>query len=225
MKRVVLTMSFLMGLVACNAQTSETKYYKTSSQGEEEVSKDKAKYSRTITQNQDGSITTTRTNLKKNIVENSETLKGEEPIGTWIYLRGNGPAEMDYNFELIYSQEECPKENMVPNIDNYFVDNPEQGYVAPKIPTDEESLSRFIGRNLVYPSKARRGGIQGAVGVTFTITKQGNTENVYVNKGVHLLLDKEAARVIRKLKFSKPPMVNGQPVDVCITMPLRFKLA
>ncbi|HEY5745331.1 MAG TPA: energy transducer TonB [Chryseolinea sp.] len=225
MKKVVLTVSFLMTLVICNAQTSETKYYKSTSRGEEEVSQDKAKYSRTITQNQDGSVTTTRTNLKKNIVEHSETLKGEEPFGIWIYLRGNGPAEMDYNFDLVYSQEECPKENVVPNIDDYFVDHPEQSYVAPKLPADEESLARFVGRNLVYPAKARRGGIQGVVWVTFTITKQGNTENVYVNKGVHLVLDKEAARVVRKLKFSRPPMVNGQPADVCITLPIKFKLA
>lgn len=218
-------MSFLMGLMVCNAQTSETKYYKTSSHGEEEVSQDKAKYSQTITQNEDGSITKTRTNLKKNIVESSETLKGEEPFGIWIYLRGNGPAEMDYNFELVYSQDKCPKENVVPNMNDYFVDNPGQGYVAPKISTGEESLPQFVGRNMVYPAKARRGGIQGAVWVTFTITKQGNTENVYVTKGVHLVLDKEAVRVIRKLKFSKPPMVNGQPAYVCITMPLKFKLA
>lgn len=225
MKRVVLAMSLLMGLVVCSAQTSETKYYKTSFTGGEEVPQDKAKYSHTITQNQDGSITETITNLKKNIIESRETLKGEEPFGIWIYLRGSGPAEMDYDFELVYSQEECPKENVVPNIDDYFVDHPGQGYVAPKISTGEESLLRFISRNLVYPANARRGGIQGAVWLTFTITKQSNIENVYVSKGVHLLLDKEAARLIRKLKFSKPPMVNGQPADVCITMPLKFKLA
>ena len=224
MKKVVFTVSFLMALAICNAQTSETKYYKTSFPGEE-VPQAKAKYSITTTQNQDGSVTTTTTNLKKNIVESSQTLKGEEPFGVWVYLRGSGPAEMDYNFELIYSKEECPKENEVAGVSNYFVDHPEQGYVAPKMSAGEESLARFVSRNLVYPAKARRSSTQGAVRMTFTITKQGTTENVHVNKGVDLILDKEAVRIIRKLRFANPPMVNGQPVDICVTMPLTFKLA
>src|SRR5690606_22674484 len=122
------------------------------------------------------------------------TLKGEEPVGIWVYLTGRGPAEMDYNFPIEYSQQDCPKEL---NIKNYFEDEAGSGYEAPKISTGEQ-FYEFAVKNLVYPAKARREGIQGKVDLTFDLTKDGLIENIRVKKGVHLVLDKEAVRILRK---------------------------
>jgi TonB family protein len=205
--------------LTCGAQTSETKYYKSMSM-DAEVAQEKAKYSKTITNNPDGSITTERRNLKKNLVESRQTLKGEEPVGIWVYLTGRGPAEMDYNFPLEYSQQDCSNDL---NIKNYFADEAVSGYEAPKISTGEQ-FYEFAGKNLVYPAKARREGIQGKVDLTFDLTKDGVIENIRVKKGVHLVLDKEAVRILKKIKLTSPPKVNGQPQTLCASTSISFRL-
>lgn len=205
--------------LTCSAQESETTYYKNMSM-DEEVPQEKAKYSKTITNNPDGSITTERKNLKKDLVESRQVLKGDEPIGNWIYLTGRGPAEMDYNFIIEYSDQECPKDF---NIKNYFADDISIGYQSPKVSTGEQ-FYEFIGKNLVYPGKARRQGIHGKVELTFDITNDGLIENIRVKKGVHIILDKESVRILKKMKFSSPPKINGQPQALCANTAMTYRL-
>jgi TonB family protein len=224
MKRITFTALILLLSSICQAQTVQTRYY-NNQYLEEEVPQGKARYSQTVTQNADGSITTSKKNLKKDVVEFSQTLKGEEPFGVWIYQRASGLAEMDYNFQLQYTEEDCPGDGALVRIENYLENDDSKGYTAPKIAPEEKSILSFIGRNLVYPAKARREGIQGRVVLVFTITKEGAIEDIFVKKGVHMVLDKEAVRVLRKLKFSSPPRLNGQPQNFCVEMPVSFKLA
>jgi TonB family protein len=205
--------------LTCGAQTTETKYYKSRSM-DEEVPQEKAKYSKTITNNPDGSIATERKNLKKNQIESRQVLKGEEPVGIWVYLTGKGPAEMDYDFNLEYTNQECPRSF---DIKNYFADDLSVSYESPKIATGEQ-FYEFIGKNLVYPAKARREGIQGKVDLIFDLTKEGIIENVRVKKGVHVVLDKEAVRILRKVKFSSPPKIKGQPETLCANASITFRL-
>lgn len=205
--------------LTCPAQTSETKYYKSIPM-DEEVPQAKAKYAKTITKNPDGSITTERKNLRKNLVESSQTLKGDEPVGIWVYLTGRGPAEMDFNFPLEYSQQDCSKHL---SIRNYFADEAASGYEAPKILKGEE-FYEFVAENLVYPGKAIREGIQGKVDLTFDLTKDGLIENIRVKKGVHLVLDKEAVRIIRKIKLISPPKIDGTPQNLCASASISFRL-
>ena len=51
------------------------------------------------------------------------------------------------------------------------------------------------------------------------------TENIVVKRGVDISLDKEAVRVLRELKFSSPPTVNGQAYAFkCLVLPVKYKL-
>ncbi len=177
-------------------------------------------FSKTITNNSDGSIATERKNLKKNLVESRQVLKGEEPVGIWIYLTGRGPAEMDYDFKLEYSNQGCQSSL---DIKDYFADDMGVGYTSPNISTGEQ-FYEFIGKSIVYPAKARREGIQGNVELTFDITKDGLIENIKVKKGVHLVVDKEAVRVLKKIKLSSPPKINGQPQTLCANASISFRL-
>ena len=219
MKKLTITLLVMYFTLPCASQTINTTYYKTRTM-EEEVAKDKARFSQTTTINADGSITTERKDLKKNQVYSRQVLKEEEPVGTWIYLGGVGPIEIDYDFTVDYSEETCVK-NL--NIKDYFTDDKAIGYVAPKISTGNSFLE-FVGKNIVYPGKAMRERITGKVYLTFDITKEGIIENIRVKKGVHLLLDKEAVRIIRKLKFVSPPKINGQPRSLCATTAILFHL-
>lgn len=67
-------------------------------------------------------------------------------------------------------------------------------------------------------------GLNGSVQLSFIITKEGVVKDIIVTKGVDIALDKEAVRVIRKLKFSAPSMLKGEPVEVCIKMPMSFRM-
>jgi protein TonB len=74
-----------------------------------------------------------------------------------------------------------------------------------------------------YPDLAEKTGIEGRVFVEFVVDKEGNVQNPTVVRGVHELLDKEALRVAKKMKFH-PGKQRGDPVKVRFTLPVTFKL-
>jgi len=224
MKKNILTIIILTICVCCNAQSTKTKYYKDENLSKE-VLQDKAKFSESFIQNDDGTITTEIKNLKSNEIINSQTYKENEPVGVWVYQTGFlGTAKLDYNFNVKYSDEKCDDSISNIRIDDYFQDNEGVGYKAPKISSGETTFIEFLVKNLVYPSRAKEQGIQGKVNLMFTITKTGNIENIIVTKGTNLYLDKEAVRLIRLLNFSNPPTLNGQPHSFCVTKTISFTL-
>ena len=77
---------------------------------------------------------------------------------------------------------------------------------------------------LIYPTYAIENEIQGTVEVCFTINELGVKENLTIIKGVHYLLDKEAARVVNETKFETSAKLNEIPIPICIKMPITFRL-
>ena len=210
---------FAMAII-CNGQSSETKYFNNVDL-EKEVSNEKAKYSQIIIQNSDGTVTTEVYDLRKNALSNSQTFKGEEPYGIWKFNTGR---TLDYNFPLIYSDQKC-NDSIPLKIYDYFQDNDSLGYKAPKPMTGDLTIYQYLAKNIIYLSRAKDEGIQGTVYLRFIITKEGAIENVVVFRGANILLDKESVRVIRELKFSTPPTLNGQPITIsCLTFPIKYKL-
>lgn len=88
----------------------------------------------------------------------------------------------------------------------------------------DEALKKFIANNLYYPRKAKENGISGTVYVSFVVDIYGNTIDHKVLRGVNPLLDEEALRVLKLLKFEKPAFLNSSPVQVEFTLPVRFVL-
>jgi TonB family protein len=189
---------------------------------QKETTPEKAKFSETTTRNPDGSVTTEVKDIKKDEIITFESFKGDEPTGVWKYKRRNIPDPLDYSFSLIYSDEQC--KDSVAGLKNYFENNDSLKYIAPKLSTSEHSIYDFLSKHIYYPSNAVESGIQGKVYLAFTITSEGLIENIVVRKGTNILLDKEAVRVMRKLKLSSPPVINGQAKGVCVTFPMSFKL-
>lgn len=223
MKKTTLTILILAITAICFGQTSETKYFNNESL-KKEVRENKAKFSRTITQNADRTTTTEVRDLKKNEIVRSETFLGDEPYGIWKLRNSNGYETIDYNFPLIYSNEKC--NDSLPIItSDYLKDNDSLGYKAPKIANGEMTLNQYIGENIIYPSSAIEEGIEGNVYVQFTLTKEGMLENIVIKRGTNILLDKEAVRVLRQLKFSSPPIINGQAYTFkCVLFPIKYRL-
>jgi protein TonB len=74
----------------------------------------------------------------------------------------------------------------------------------------------------VYPPAARAARVEGVVIVEATIGTDGKVKDVKVVKSVKLL-DDAAINAVRECVF-KPTLVNGQPVQVIMTVPFNFTL-
>ncbi len=74
-----------------------------------------------------------------------------------------------------------------------------------------------------YPEFAKKAGIEGRVFVQFVVDENGNVQNPKVTRGVHKLLNQEAVRAVRKMKFT-PGKQRGKPVKVQMSLPVTFRL-
>jgi len=87
----------------------------------------------------------------------------------------------------------------------------------------QQRMQRHISKNFRYPEEAQKQSIQGRVGILFTITSDGNIENIHAG-GPNKLLEDEASRIISRLPNMQPGKHKGQLVDVAYSIPITFKL-
>jgi TonB family protein len=223
MKKSTLILLTITLNILCYGQSTETKYYKNAWL-DKEVKKEKAKFSQTIIQKEDGTKTFEIREINKNEIFRSETYKGDEPYGVWKIRYGKEYTFIDYNFPLIYSDNKC-KDTLPIRISDYSQDNDSLGYKAPKIQSGELTIFQFIAKNLIYPQRAVDEGIQGKVYVQMTLSKEGIFEEIVIKRGANILLDKEAVRILRQLKFSSPPTINGKAYSLnCLVLPITYHL-
>ncbi|MFZ5552436.1 MAG: energy transducer TonB [Bacteroidota bacterium] len=223
MKKIILIFLGVNIWFSSLGQTIE-KYFYNSLSFKKEVSEKKAKYSKTIITEVDGATITEVYDLKNKKILSRSGYKVQEQIGKWIIQRGNGVEEIDYDFSLIYSKEEC-NDSSYYKVESFFNNNDAEKYSAPKPMDSSQHFYSFLVRNMIYPSYARENNIQGKVYIKFFIDRYGAISDVCIFKGLHISLDKEAVRVIKLLRFSSPPKLNGQPVNICVILPITFRLA
>lgn len=87
-----------------------------------------------------------------------------------------------------------------------------------------KNIMDYIRQNTVYPLLAKDNGIQGTVYVEFVIDATGETKEVKVVRGAGQQLNTEAARVIRGMPRMFPGLMNGIPVSVRLTIPIKFTI-
>lgn len=85
-------------------------------------------------------------------------------------------------------------------------------------------FTKYLRKNLKYPERASRMGIEGRVFVTALIEKDGMISNVELLKGIGGGCDEEALRVIKSMPTWNPGKQRGKPVRVRVTMPITFAL-
>lgn len=95
---------------------------------------------------------------------------------------------------------------------------------SPEYTGGMEALAKFLQKQLRYPAKASRMGIEGTVYVGFIVDQKGAITEVKVMKGIDDSCDAEAVRVISKMPNWKPGKQRGQAVKVRYVMPIKFKL-
>jgi TonB family protein len=94
----------------------------------------------------------------------------------------------------------------------------------PSFPGGANAMIKYLSKTLLYPADAAREDIQGVAMVSFVVTAKGEITNVQTVKQVYPSIDMEARRVIRSMPRWEPGSINGQPVNVKFTLPLRFTL-
>jgi len=82
----------------------------------------------------------------------------------------------------------------------------------------------YVARNLKYPPKAARTGVEGRVFVEFIVEKNGSLTDIKVVKGIGGGCDEEAIRVISDAPRWNPGRQRGNPVRVRMIMPISFRL-
>jgi TonB family protein len=103
-----------------------------------------------------------------------------------------------------------------------FYDGLEQ---LPQYPGGDDERIYFINSNLKYPLIAKEKGIQGTVYVSFVIEEDGSINDVKVVKGIGGGCDEECVKVVISMPKWIPAKLNGKPVRVQFTMPIKFVLS
>lgn len=88
-----------------------------------------------------------------------------------------------------------------------------------------EAYYRYIRDNMVYPSAAIKGGIEGKVTVEFIVDTGGTLHNIKVKRGLGHGCDEAAMRVVQEGEKWKPAKNKGEVVMQKITLPISFKLS
>ena len=89
---------------------------------------------------------------------------------------------------------------------------------------DENTFSKWVGEQIVYPKSAKENGTQGRVLLTFVVDIYGNIGDVSVFRSIDPDLDAEALRVISSSPKWTPGEHNGKKVNVRYNFPVIFQL-
>ncbi len=89
----------------------------------------------------------------------------------------------------------------------------------------DNNLIAFVANNLKYPEAAKAEGIEGIVYLSFNIDKKGNLSNAQIKRDIGGGCGEEAIRVTSLMPKWEPKIENGKPVDVEMTLPVRFSLS
>lgn len=117
--------------------------------------------------------------------------------------------------EMVF--EEAPEEEATDEIFMVVEDQPEPA-------GGMQAFYEYVGKNLKYPSQARRMGIEGKVFVQFVVNTDGSITDVQAIKGIGAGCDEEAVRVLREAPKWKPGKQRGRPVRVRMVLPITFRL-
>jgi len=96
--------------------------------------------------------------------------------------------------------------------------------VIPQFEGGREGLSKYLSKNMRYPEQAIDKRLQGTVLVCFVVTSEGYVKDAKIVRGIDPSLDNEALRVVSLMPLWKPGLRAGKPVNIVLTLPIRFDL-
>ncbi|MDX5346403.1 MAG: TonB family protein, partial [Hymenobacteraceae bacterium] len=88
----------------------------------------------------------------------------------------------------------------------------------PSFGAGDAELLGYLAKNIRYPEKAQKMGVEGMVIVSFVIAPDGSVTKLNVVKGLGFGTEEEAIRVLKNMPKWKPGYQNGTAVPVKITL-------
>ncbi|WP_258097362.1 energy transducer TonB [Marinoscillum pacificum] len=143
-----------------------------------------------------------------------ETDELEEDTKELLNLDQNESKDEDFDLSGVIDDigEELPEEVLD------FVEE------MPSYPGGIQAFYQYVSKNMDYPARARRMGIEGKVFVQFVIDTDGTITAVETVKGLGAGLDEEAARVLAEAPKWNPGKQRGRAVKVRMILPINFSL-
>jgi TonB family protein len=93
----------------------------------------------------------------------------------------------------------------------------------PAFPGGQNAMLQFLASNIIYPDSARLKNIQGTVAATFVIDRDGSVTDAVIIRDIGGGCGEEVLRVLSVMPNWAPGEVDGQPVKVRFTLPVRFR--
>ena len=95
---------------------------------------------------------------------------------------------------------------------------------TPEFPGGMQALRMYIAKNVKYPKKAVKNGLEDIVYVQFTVDREGKTGDFKIKKGKHEILNNEALRVLKSMPDWKPTK-DMKEEKYEFVIPVNFKLS
>ena len=96
--------------------------------------------------------------------------------------------------------------------------------VMPEFVGGMDSLMTYLSKEIKYPKKSEKKGVEGRVFVQFVVEKDGSITQAKILRGLDESIDKEALRVIWEMPNWIAGENNGEKVRVNYTLPIKFVL-
>lgn len=94
-----------------------------------------------------------------------------------------------------------------------------------EFPGGQKNMFLFISNYLEYPEESIELGEQGRVYLSFIVEADGTITEVKIDRGVSLLIDREAKRIIKSMPRWIPAICNGKRIRTRMRLPLNFALS
>ncbi|RUA23460.1 MAG: hypothetical protein DSY76_09485 [Bacteroidetes bacterium] len=96
--------------------------------------------------------------------------------------------------------------------------------VAPKYIDGKAGLDLFLKKNIIYPTEAKKQGIEGVVIAFYYIDAKGNITGIQLQSNTPEILNKEFIRVLKKSGPWIPATKNGRYLKMKMSVSFEFKL-
>lgn len=156
---------------------------------------------------------------------NSGFYNNGRQVGPWKIFNSNGEFNYVYNYTTKricrYNWRGKPNKFKVLTNDGWE----DMTIDSPPLMLDGSDPLEIIARNIRYPMRAWKGGIDGEVLVTFIVDSTGRMSDVSLKRMVDPDLDKEALRIFNAVDFDwHPAQLNQKFISVRYTLPVTFLL-
>lgn len=96
------------------------------------------------------------------------------------------------------------------------------GDINPSYPGGERAMMAYLRRAVRYPKQALDQKVDGRVIARFVVQPDGRLTDIQIVKGVGYGCDQETIRAISKMPRWEPGIIDGSPVPMYYTLPIRF---